>query len=426
MPLAQMHTTRVAIDLIFAQMELTCKLTPTTPQRRVVAELLGVLFALRGRCTFVNLARFSRFCEQTFRRHFARAFDWVGFNLAVLRLRCHPRETLIGVFDCTLLPKSGQKTYGLDRFFCSRDNRVRKGLEVSLVGVVSAQSRRTTVLDAAQTPAGLSVAPTKAARSYTRMDFYVEQVTDLLRRFDQQPKAPQVTYWVGDGHYARGKVFDALCAEGCHLVTRLRSDAKLRPPYTGPQRTGRGRKRQYGEQLRFDRVGPAGRPGRTPAPWEAVGLLEGKPDVELFTTVAQSPNLKRWLRVVLLRSRSTGDYVLLASSDTKQPADEIVEYYRLRYQLELRIRDAKQHAGLSHCQARSQEKIDFHVNLSMAAVGYWRWMGKQVGLSLHSLRREAHARFLASRILSHLGLEPERLEKDEGLQRVVQTGQVRW
>jgi len=94
--------------------------------------------------------------------------------------------------------------------------------------------------------------------------------------------------------------------------------------------------------------------------------------VELFTTVLQSPNLKRWLRVVMLRSRSTGDYVLLASGDPQQDAEEVVRYYRLHYQLELRIRDRKQHAGLHHCQGRDQEKIDFHVNLSMSAVNLGR------------------------------------------------------
>lgn len=418
--------TRVMLPLIFAHMELTCKLVPTTPQRKIVMELLAVLFALRGRVTFANLARFSASHEQTFRRHFARAFDWVGFNLSVLRLRMHPRETLIGVFDCTLLPKSGRHTYGLDRFFCTTHHRTQRGLEISLLGVVAVESRRTTLLDATQTPAGLSVPATKAAVSYTRMDFYLEQATDVLRRLRRQPGAPAVTHWVADGNYARRKIFDGLQAEGCHLITRLRSDARLRPPHAGTQPAGRGRRRQYGEQIRFDQIPPAGSPESLAAPMEAVGVLPDKPSVEVFTTVAQSPNLRRWLRVVMLRSRSTGDYVLLASTDTEQAADEVVAYYRLRYQLELRIRDAKQHTGLTHCQARSQEKIDFHVNLSLAAVNLGRWTGQRTGLSLHSLRREAHIRFIANQILMHLGLQAELLKKDDGLRQALQTGQVVW
>jgi len=161
-------------------------------------------------------------------------------------------------------------------------------------------------------------------------------------------------------------------------------------------------------------------------PMDLVGVLPDKPDIEIFTTVARSPNLRRWLRVVMLRSRSTGDYVLLASSDTEQPADEIVTYYRLRYQLELRIRDAKQHTGLVHCQIRSQEQIDFHLNLCITAVNLGRWMSQRTSLSLHSLKREAHTRFVATQIYAHLGLEAEEIEKEEGLQHVLQTGRVVW
>ena len=57
--------------------------------------------------------------------------------------------------------------------------------------------------------------------------------------------------------------------------------------------------------------------------------------------------------------------MVLASTDTDQHAEEVTRNYRLRYQIELVIRDAKQHTGLTHCQARSQEKLDFHLNMSL-------------------------------------------------------------
>jgi len=183
---------------LFAKLETTCKVTLIKPQRRVLKELFRVLLAFRGRATFVNLARYSVRHEQTFRRHFERFFDWVGFNLAILRLRVRPLGPLVGVFDCSLLPKGGTKTYGVDRFFCSRAGP-EQGLEVSLLGIVATESRRATVLDATQTPAGLSVPATEAATSYTRMDFYLEQVVDVLRRLDRQPRSPEVAYWIGDG-----------------------------------------------------------------------------------------------------------------------------------------------------------------------------------------------------------------------------------
>ena len=54
-----------------------------------------VIVQMRGRVNFTNLARYSRLCEQTFRRHVQRKLPWTGLNLTILRLRAHPGETLI-------------------------------------------------------------------------------------------------------------------------------------------------------------------------------------------------------------------------------------------------------------------------------------------------------------------------------------------
>ena len=92
---------------------------------------------MRGRVNFTNLARYSAFCEQTFRRHFRKAFDWVAFNLVFCRLRRHSGEPLIGAFDCTYLPKSGKKTWGLGYFFSSTAGKNMRGLEVSILGAMT-------------------------------------------------------------------------------------------------------------------------------------------------------------------------------------------------------------------------------------------------------------------------------------------------
>ena len=118
------------------------------------------------------------------------------------------------------------------------------------------------------------------------------------------------------------------------------------------------------------------------------------------------------------------DHVVLCSTDTTQPAEQIARYYRLRYQIEFVIRDAKQHAGLTHCQARSQEKIDFHLNASLATVGLLRLLTHQAGQSLHTYRREAYNRMLIDRLLSKLGLQAEFDRSDPRLQEVVRTGRM--
>ncbi len=121
-------------------------------QRQFLLGLFKAVFSLRGRAGFTNLARFSLLHEQTFRRHFQKAFRWVWFNLIAFRLRHHPEEPVVGVFDCSFLPKSGTETWGLDQFFSSLAGQSKKELEVSILGIVATGSRRAFGIGATQTP----------------------------------------------------------------------------------------------------------------------------------------------------------------------------------------------------------------------------------------------------------------------------------
>jgi len=96
----------------------------------------------------------------------------------------------------------------------------------------------------------------------------------------------------------------------------------------------------------------------------------------------------------------------------------------LRYQIEFVIRDAKQHTGLTHCQARSQEKLDFHLNMSVAAVNLLRLLARKAGCSPRTYRREAYNRLLIGRLFSKLGLSAEYDRMDPRIQSVVHTGRM--
>ena len=72
-----------ALTLIFAKMSTIYNSKVGKRQRDFLGALFGVLFAHQGRANFTNLARYSALHEQTFRRHFARCFDWLTFNLVL-------------------------------------------------------------------------------------------------------------------------------------------------------------------------------------------------------------------------------------------------------------------------------------------------------------------------------------------------------
>ena len=138
-------------------------------QKRFLFTLMTTVFAIQGRLTFTNLARFSPLHEHTFRRQFEKFFDWIAFNLAILSL-VDSNAQMIGALDCTFIPKSGKMTYGLDRFWSSSRSKAERGLEVSVVALIETASKHRFALDAAQTPPNLSAQD----EHYSRVDFYME------------------------------------------------------------------------------------------------------------------------------------------------------------------------------------------------------------------------------------------------------------
>jgi len=101
------------------------------PQHQFLTHLLGLLLMLPGPATFRNLSRYSPYHEKTFARWYARGFDFVSLNKAAITLVIPETHEQALVIDASFVPKSGQHTYGLDRFWNGSHRRTEKGLEIS-------------------------------------------------------------------------------------------------------------------------------------------------------------------------------------------------------------------------------------------------------------------------------------------------------
>ena len=94
-------------------------------------------------------------------------------------------------------------------------------------------------------------------------------------------------------------------------------------------------------------------------------------ELMIYSAVVNSKAFKRDIKLAITVFFKNGKELartLYFSTDVRQGGEEIVRYYRSRFQIEFLFRDAKQFTGLTTCQARSKNKLDFHFNAALTAV----------------------------------------------------------
>ena len=167
--------------------------------------------------------------------------------------------------------------------------------------------------------------------------------------------------------------------------------------------------------------------------WIAVGTHPDNNKIEVYTQELYHVRSKRYLKVVLLVHQEKNKYVLLASTDTEQSTLEILTFYGLRFQIEFLFRDAKQFTGLNHCQARDEAKLDFHFNMSVAAINLYQLqmqLNKQNNKSMNSFVRKAYNTRLVQLLFSELNSKAELKEfldiEHPSIQKIINLGQIQY
>ena len=364
------------LDTIFARFVGINK-----PQRKFLTELFEIIPCVRGRINFMNLSRYSKYNEVTFRRHFGKFFDWLKFNYLIIQIAflsgVVKSEEAIGAIDCSYISKSGKKTYGLDKFWSGVANKAKKGLEISLVCIINTVTGYSWSLSVRQTPSGLS-SKEGDGTNYTRVDFYLEQLVDCFVQL------PQVLYYTADGYYAKKKVVDRVIENGKHLISKLRPDANLKYLLDRNKYPDVHGNRIYDGKvnwlaLNLDK-------------WNFIGVDFKYPHLSIYSQILHSPPFKRKLKVVFVWNSRTLKYIVLFSTDLNQDARQILSFYQLRFKIEFIFRDAKQFTGLNHCQARNEDKLDFHFNMSLATINLYQLelIKSDSTMSMNSLVRKAY------------------------------------
>lgn len=302
----------------------------------------------RGKLNFRNLARYSAVSEKTYSRQFAQVMDWTGFNRCLINEVFGQTSERVVAFDPSFIPKAGKHTFGRAPFWNGLKSRSEKGLEVSALAVIDLTRNQGLTLSVQQTQ---PVDPGDEAT--TLIDRYVEHIQQV-----QPHLLLSESYLCVDGGLARKKFVDGVCGVGCHLIGKLRHDARMRYLYQGPKRPGRGRQKVYDgpvdwtQRSRMDLVGSHG-------------------PFYLYTAVLNHVCFQRTLRIVRLvplpGAKQQGE-VLLFSTDTELDPWTIYRYYKARYHIEFLFRDSKQFTGLTDGQVRDEARLDFQFNAALTTL----------------------------------------------------------
>lgn len=361
-------------------------------QFKFMSNLFSLLLAMRGRYNFCNMARWSSVVESTFRDNYAKAFAWIEFNR--LLVEEYLSDDLAIAFDPSFVPKSGKHTPGLGYFYSGCAGRELRGLELSGIAVVDQKDKTALHLEAVQT-VGLQ-------EDENLLSFYARTLASRRQQLLQIS-----TLLLVDAYFAKQPFIDAMIEAGFVVITRLRKDARLRYLYTGPKRKGRGRPQKYDGRidlynLREDKVRPCAQ--ADDGSWIAYELVAN--------VQAWKRNVKLVVIHELLEDGSIKTARLIACTDVDKDGGEALFAYHSRFQIEILYRDAKQHLGLTHCQARDEKKIHFHLNASLTAVSVAKAAhhladGKQdQAFSIADIKTLYANELLLERFISTFGINP--------------------
>jgi hypothetical protein len=399
------------IKSILGKMSKVCK-----SQKKFLLKAFQAFLSADGKMTFSNMCRYVGLSERTFRRQFSKLFCFAEFNLkAIEGVLGNNNRKLAIAFDPFFMSKSGDNTYGKGKFWSGASGRVEKGLEASLISVIDLVQWTGYALAAKQTPSTAELREmSEAGSEITRIDWFLSYIISIIPMFPVGVKILLV-----DAYFFKEKFITGICIAGLHVVSKMRKDAKLLSLYSGPQKL-RGRRKKFDGAINFD---------------ELEDIPTDEKDITLRATIAYSVALKRNILVVVVRkTRSDGKIMeaILFSTNTSMAPIDVYQYYRARFQIEFVIRDAKQYAGLTHCQSLAKERIDFHINMSFAAINIAkikeqeRLAGytKNQSCSIATQHVRYHNEMLIQSIFPILGLDPLEFKSHPAYEQALSYGAV--
>ena len=386
----------------------------TKPQQKFLLVLFPTIMILRGQMNFRNMSRYSSLHEKTFSRNFRKSFDFNQFNRIMISETIPNKNSKMGAIDASYVPKSGKHSYGIDNFWSGVAGRSKKGQEISSLAVVDLDYNTAYNLSVKQTPSSSEI----GKKEENRVDFYLQQIKENQEYLHDC----KIRHIAADGFYSKTRFIDGLVKLGFHQIGRLRDDANLRHLFRGPHPKRRGAKKRYTGKVKYDDF----------SRWNLVKEIEA--GVFLYSAVLNSYRFGRNMKVVCLldqRKPKKPRHVLLFSTDLTLDAFTLFNMYRARFQIEFIFRDGKQFTGLTDCQARCKESLNFHFNASLAALNLLKKQDRENNenslsdaCSISSWKTRYFNKHLLDQFILHFDLNPVSIKNTPQYEELINYGAI--
>lgn len=316
-------------------------------RRNFVIEVLLLFMSIPGRVCFLQLARYSRFGEQRFRQQFEKKFDFMEFNSHLIKDNMIGRRAI--AIDPSYISKSGKKTPYMGSFWSGCAQSIKRGLEIMGIAAIDIDSHIALHLEAVQSP------PTKTLTQMIKslLDWYLYVIES---RRDRLLEISNII--VANAYFSKFPFVQGVMDLGFHLVSRLQNNADLKYIYKGEPKGGRGRPKKYDGKIDLKNLD-----------YRHFDVLNYKGN-QCYYAVVHSVSLKRSILIVIekITEGSKSIQRIIFSTDIDADPVAVLDTYHARFLIEFQFRDSKQAAGLTHCQARSLNKLHSHFNYSLTAV----------------------------------------------------------
>ena len=357
---------------------------------RQFSVIIPALLAMTGRVTMLGISRWAEKggSYRTVQRFFSTVIPWATVFWLFFQQHLFDAEaTYILAGDESVVTKAGKSTHGLDRFFSSLYGKPVPGLAFFALSLIDVGQRRSypimveqtvrteeekataKVKKAAQKKQKQKRKPGRPKGSKNRDKTQVTLTPELTRIQQMIQKllvlilgVLSLEHIVMDGHFGNNNSLQMVRQCGLHLTSKLRVDSALYFRHDGPY-SGSGAPKKYGEKIDYAHI---------PDKYRQETSTEKGVRTDIYQMEMLHKEFAQPLNVVIIvkTNLKTGawGHVILFSSDLHLDYASIIDFYRLRFQIEFNFRDAKQYWGLEDFMNTKETAVTNAANLSLFMV----------------------------------------------------------